>query len=133
MKSNILKTIAAASVLAGITIVVAACSTPGTQASQSTPRQCLTAPMETTNVIDEKTLFISDNRGQGALVHMKGSCLSKFEPVGFKFRGSSDICAPIDADITGSLSSIPTPCFVDSIEFLTKEQTAAQQSGKAAK
>ena len=133
MKSHILKAFVAVSALAGVAAVITACSTPGTQAGQSTPRQCLIGPMNTTNVIDDKTLFISDNRGQGALVHMKGSCLSKFEPVGFKFRGSSDICAPIDADITGSLSSIPTPCFVDSIEFLTKEQTAAQERGKATK
>ena len=133
MKSHILKAAVAVSALVGLATVITACSTPGTQASQSAPRQCLIGPMNTTNVIDEKTLFISDNRGQGALVHMKGSCLSKFEPVGFKFRGSSDICAPIDADISGSLSSIPTPCFVDSIEFLTKEQTAAQERGKAAK
>ncbi len=133
MKSHILKAVAAASVLAGIAIIATGCSTPEMQAGQSSPRQCLIGPMNTTNVIDEKTLFISDNRGQGALVHMKGSCLSKFEPVGFKFRGSSDICAPIDADITGSLSTIPTPCFVDSIEFLTKEQTAAQERGKATK
>lgn len=133
MKPYVLKTILGAAALAGVAIIVSACSTPattGAQAGQSKPRQCLMGPMETTNVVDEKTLFIIDGHGQGALVHMKATCMSKFEPVGFKFRGTNDICAPIDADITGSLSTIPTPCFVDTIEFLTKEQTQAQQKAK---
>ncbi len=132
-KTTLIKVAAGILATAGIAVTIAACTTtPQTADASKAPKQCLMSPLETTRVIDESTLYISDRSGKSALVHMNGSCMSTFEPVGFKFHGASDICDPIDADITGSLSSIPTHCFVKSIEFLTKEQDKAY-SGASAK
>lgn len=113
-------------------LIVAACSTaPGDSADAGGPsKRCLSAPLDTTQVIDGKTLYVEDRSGTAALIHMNASCLGRpMDPVGFTFRGSSQICNPIDADITGQIDTVAIPCFVKSIEPLSKEQAAAYRHG----
>lgn len=117
-------------------LVVAACSTvPGETASTGdSPRRCLSAPLDTTRVIDGKTLFVEDRGGTAALIHMNGSCLGReMDPVGFTYRGTSQICHPIDAEIKGQIDTVAIPCFVKSIEFLDKDKATAFRLGKEQK
>jgi len=127
-----------AAIVAGVTagaLTVAACSSmpAGDQASASaSSKRCVSAPLETTQVIDAKTLYIEDRSGTAALMHMGGSCLGTFnEAVGITFRGSTQICGPHDVDVTGQVTSMSIPCFVESLEPLSKEQAAAFMSGKS--
>ncbi|MBP2158564.1 MULTISPECIES: DUF6491 family protein [Asticcacaulis] len=115
-------------------LIVAACSTvPGDTADageKASPRRCLSAPLDTTRVLDGKTLFVEDRSGTAALLHMNASCLgSDFDPVGFTFRGSSQICHPIDAEIKGQINTVAIPCFVKSIEILDKERAKELRFG----
>jgi len=110
--------------IAGAGLAVAACTAMGPQADGASPRRCLSTPLDTTRVIDEKTLFVQDRMGTAAVLHMRNQCLSNFDPTMFKFRGVSEICGRNDADISGLQGNIPTPCFVDNIEWLSKEEVA---------
>ncbi len=110
-------------------LIVAACSTaPGDSADAdvaggTSPKRCLSTPLDTTRVLDGKTLFVEDRSGTSALIHMNASCLgTDMDPVGFTFRGSSQICHPIDAEIKGQINTVAIPCFVKSIEILDKER-----------
>ena len=118
------KTIAAAAIVAGAGIAVTACTAIGPQTEGASPRRCLSAPLDTTRVIDEKTLFVQDRMGTAAVLHMRNQCLSNFDPTMFRFPGTNDICNKNDADISGLQGNIPLPCFVDNIQWLSKEEVA---------
>jgi len=118
------KTVAAATIVACSAIAITACTAMGPMADGGSPRRCLSAPLDTTRVIDEKTLFVQDRMGTAAILHMSSQCLSNFDPTMFRFRGTNDICSKNDADISGLQGHIPTPCFVQSIEWLSKEEVA---------
>ncbi len=118
------KTLAVVVAVAGAGIAVTACTAMGPQAEGSAPRRCLSAPLDTTRVIDEKTLFIQDRMGTAAILHMSSQCLSNFDPTMFRFRGTNDICSKNDAEISGLQGHIPTPCFVESIQWLSKDEVA---------
>ena len=116
-------------------LIVAACSTaPGDSADAAggtSPKRCLSTPLDTTRVLDGKTLFVEDRSGTSALIHMNASCLgTDMDPVGFTFRGSSQICHPIDAEIKGQINTIAIPCFVKSIEILDKERANKLRFGE---
>lgn len=115
-------------------LIVAACSTtPGDTAAGGdgpSPRRCLSAPLDTTRVLDGKTLFVEDRSGTAALIHMNASCLgTDMDPVGFTYRGSSQICHPIDAEIKGQINTVAIPCFVKSIEIVDKERANKLRHG----
>jgi hypothetical protein len=115
-------------------LIVAACSTvPGDSADAGggpSPKRCLSGPLDTTRVLDGKTLFVEDRSGTAALIHMNASCLgSNFDPVGFTYRGSTQICHPIDADIKGQINTVAIPCFVKSIEILDKDKVQEYRHG----
>ncbi|MBW8734111.1 MAG: hypothetical protein JF571_07370 [Asticcacaulis sp.] len=118
------RTLAVVVAVAGAGLVVAACTAMGPQADGSPPRRCLSAPLDTTRVIDEKTLFVQDRMGTAAILHMSSQCLSNFDPTMFKYHGTTDICSRNDAEISGLQGHIPTPCFVDSIQWLSKDEVA---------
>ena len=93
-------------------------------------RMCYMAPLETTKIIDETTLLMVDAMGKGALVKMSSACLiDSTAPVIMKYHGTTDICGPLDVDISGSVTGgIPTPCIINTITPLSQEQTKTYQS-----
>ena len=105
-------------------------SSPLRSMATGKPRMCYSAPLETTKVIDESTLLMIDSRGNGALVKMSSTCLiDSTAPVIMKYHGTTDICGPLDVDISGSVTGgIPTPCIISTISPLSKEQTKVYQS-----
>ncbi len=90
-------------------------------------RTCLMAPLDNTKIVDEQTLLMIDRSGAAAVAHMSGSCMiDATSPVIMKFHGTDEICGPLDVDISGTVTGgIPIPCFVKSIEPLTKAQAQA--------
>lgn len=98
------------------------------ETSRSAPR-CVSTPLETTDIIDRKTLYIEDRMGNAAILHMSNGCLSRGEPVGFEFTASTQICKPIDAQVTGGLSSaVPLRCMVKEVQLLTREEAKDYRS-----
>ncbi|EGF90272.1 hypothetical protein ABI_32880 [Asticcacaulis biprosthecium C19] len=91
--------------------------------------RCVSTPLETTDIIDRKTLYIEDRSGNAAVLTMSNGCLQRGEPVGFEFYGSGQICKPIDANITGSIASaVPLRCMVKEVKLLTREEAKAYRS-----
>jgi len=89
-------------------------------------RACVSAPLDDTKVIDESTLLVTDYHGGAALIRMNGRCLEKNEAIGIKYYGSSQICDPVDVDITGSVATnIPQHCFINSITSISKDEAKA--------
>ncbi len=122
--------------LAAGCLTVAACSSmPGDQASAAgSAKRCVSAPLQTTRIVNANTLYIEDQSGQAALMHMAGSCLGNFnEAVRMTFRGSTQICGPHDVDVTGQITSTAIPCFAESLEMLNKEQAASYRDGDSKK
>ncbi len=95
-------------------------------------RTCLAAPLDTTKIIDDKTLLLVDALGHGEVAHMSGSCmLDSTSPVLMKYHGTTTICGPLDVDISGTVTGgIPTPCIVASMEPVSKAQVQAYMTAK---
>ncbi len=95
------------------------------------PDQCVSAPLDDTRIIDSRTLYVDDYRGHAVLLHMGSECLNSFhDAVGLKFLGAERICGPMDVDVTDSVLTMPTPCLIDSVEALDKDQAKAYRNGK---
>lgn len=85
--------------------------------------RCVSAPLETSRVIDRKTLYVEDRMGNAAVLTMSNSCLERGEAVGFEYFGVSDICHPNDVQITGSvMDAVPMRCMVARVELLDRDQ-----------
>jgi hypothetical protein len=90
------------------------------------PAQCVSSPLEDSQVIDRETLLLTDLSGNGLVVHMTSSCLTKNEAIKMEYRGSTRICGPLDVDITGDIPTmVPMHCMIDTLEPLTKEELIA--------
>ncbi len=95
------------------------------------PDQCVSSPLDTTRIVDSRTLYVDDYSGHAVLLHMTSQCLNSFhEAVGIRFVGTSRICDPLDVDVTDSIFTMPAPCMVGSVEALSKDDAKAYRNGK---
>jgi len=95
-------------------------------------RQCLSAPLDQTRILDDKTLFASDRSGNAALIKMTGACMRKNEAVKIVYRGSTEICGPVDVEISGYSDPVmQMPCFIGSVTPLTRAEAKSYENGKA--
>ncbi len=96
------------------------------------PGQCVAEPLDTTRIIDKRTLYVDDYSGRAVLLHMSNECLNSFnEAVGLRFVGTSEICGPLDVDVTDSVLTAPVPCMIESVEALSKDEARAYRNGHA--
>jgi len=96
------------------------------------PARCLGYPLEETRIIDRDTLYVRDQSGHAALIKMKGACLEPNEAIGLKYYGTTQICGPLDVDISGSaLSGMPRMCMIDSVTPLSKDEAKAYLHGNS--
>lgn len=86
-------------------------------------RACVNGPDTRTHVLSESTLLVTD-RGRGAvLVEVAGCRLNPFDPLIFKYRGTTQICDPIDLDLAvRSVGGFNTPCFPQSVTPVSPEE-----------
>lgn len=124
--------VVAAAAVAGVSLAHAALHDDDRGRGQgAAPGQCVSAPLNTSKIIDSRTLYVDDYSGHAALLHMTTQCLNdRDEAIGIKFQGTSRICGPLDVDITDSVLTMPTPCLIDSVEPLDKDQARAYRNGK---
>jgi hypothetical protein len=93
-----------------------------TAATDKAPRRCLTGGGYDSKIIDKETVILSDRFGNSSRVKVKGCNLNNFDPLLFVFRGTNQICDPIDID----MSTLNTPggfqarCFVESVTPLPR-------------
>ena len=120
----------AAVLIAAVTVACAAISqvdrssNPGVRSV--TGAQCVSAPLEESQVIDRQTLLLIDRSGNGLVMHMTSQCMTKNEAIKMVYRGSNRICGGLDVDITGDITtSIPMHCMVDTVEPLTRDEVVA--------
>ena len=104
----------------------------GAQASDRVG-QCVSAPLDDSRIVDDKTLLITDSHGDAALLKMTTACLTdRFDPVGVEMRGTDQICGPLDADITGGLGhGVPEACIVQSFTPISASQALAYENRKS--
>ena len=93
---------------------------------EASPRnQCVSAPLQDSQVIDRETLLLTDRRGNAVLLKMAGPCMSPHEAIGIEYFGSSRVCDRMDVTITGDVASaVPMRCMIDSVTPLSKEEAA---------
>lgn len=96
--------------------------------------QCVDiANIDTRRVIDSKTLYIKDNFGRAALLHMAPPCqnMEDMDRFGFELSGSSQMCGPHDIHISyaHSYDTIGLSCVVEDFTPLTKEEAKAIEKG----
>ena len=82
--------------------------------------------------MDDTTLYAKDPSGRAALIHMSTACLyDHSDAVSLTFRGTSEICGPLDVEIAGSATShIPSSCLISSITPLTKDEAKVYEAKK---
>ena len=96
-------------------------------------RKCLMAPLDSTKILNDSTLLMTDQMGNAAVVHMTGSCMiDSTSPVILKYHGTNEICGPLDVDISGTVTGgLPISCLIKSIEPISKVQAQTLINGKA--
>ncbi len=100
-------------------------------ASTKPARQCIDAPLKETQVLDETTLYAEDAFGHASLIKMNGACLRRNEAIKIEYRGISQVCRASDVQISGfETPRFETPCFIDSVTSLTKDEAKAYRDGK---
>ncbi len=127
IRSLVLGGVAAAAIIA----VAAGASMAGDDRGRSVASdQCVSRPLDTTKVIDDKTLYMDDRHGHAVLLHMSGSCMNDSnEAIQLEYTGGSTrICSPMDVEVTGNAVTTQTRCFISSVEALTPEQAAAYRA-----
>jgi hypothetical protein len=86
---------------------------------------CISGSGFNTQVIDEQSL-LADDHGSYFLFKVSGCRLNDFDTPVFRYFGATRICKPIDVRL--SLLSQPgfeSPCFIDSITPITKDEATA--------
>lgn len=115
-------------VAGGVFVLAQGALTPAvqaqTEAAPQTPvRQCVSGGNLDTTVIDEKTLLVED-RGRGALLLKVSGCrLSHFDPLLFEYRGTTQICQPIDVQMSVIYApGFKSACFVDELKPISLDE-----------
>ncbi len=125
-------------VIAGLAAGLAlALSAPGAQAERNSsrgdvaPDQCVYQPIDTTRIVDSRTLYVDDRRGHAVLLHMTSPCLNSMgDAVGLKFQGSGSICGPLDVDVTDSIFTTRGACLIDRVEALDPDRAKGYRNGR---
>ncbi len=95
-------------------------------------RTCLMGPLDSTKIINDSTLLMTDRTGAAAIAHMTGSCMiDSTSPVIMKYHGTNEICGPLDVDISGTVTGgLPISCNIAKIEPISKAQAQTMMNGK---
>ncbi|WKL57099.1 hypothetical protein Q1W73_15755 [Asticcacaulis sp. ZE23SCel15] len=97
-------------------------------------RQCVSGGDLDTTVIDEKTLLVEE-RGRGAMVMKVSGCrLNNFDPLLFEYRGSTQICNPIDVQMSVIYApGFKSACFVDTLKPVSFEEAKSLKASLSKK
>jgi hypothetical protein len=128
-----IKTLAVAVTLGTATIGISLGLMAARQAPETpkTDEKKAAAPMHTclyggnydSRIIDRETIILTDRRNNSVQVKVKGCTLNDFDPLMIVFRGTTQICNPIDLDL--STVSMPgnftSKCFVESVTPLPRK------------
>lgn len=93
------------------------------EAGKPVIRACVNGSGADTHVLDEKTLLITDHNRSAVRVEVAGCRLNPHDPLIFKYRGTTQICDPIDVDVSvRSPGGFQSPCFAQSVTPISVEE-----------
>jgi len=86
-------------------------------------RACVNGSGAETHVLNETTLLIRDHGRSAVLIEVAGCRLNPYDPLIFRYRGTTQICDPIDADISvRSPGGFQSHCFAQSVTPVSPEE-----------
>jgi hypothetical protein len=108
-----------------VTSLVALSFVPNSQAETSVKselKRCVSSPgMETTLLSD--TQILARNGNAAVLIEIEGCRPSPFDQLIFEYRGSSQICGPMDVQIYSYVGNgFKSACFITSVTPISKDE-----------
>ncbi|MFT4091622.1 MAG: hypothetical protein QM645_12875 [Asticcacaulis sp.] len=113
---------------AGVAVSLSVMAVAPSLAQSETPekrtvRNCVNGPDTDTHVLNENTLLVMDRGRSAVLIEVAGCRLNPYDPLIFRYRGTTQICDPIDADISvSSPGGFQSPCFAQSVTPVSIEE-----------
>ncbi|UDF04965.1 hypothetical protein [Asticcacaulis sp. AND118] len=89
------------------------------------PPRCVNGPGIDTTVLDEETVLAEGAGRGGVLIKVDGCRLTPYDILVFEYRGSVQICDPIDVQLSvraNGMGHFKTPCFVQSVTPVSAEE-----------
>ncbi len=127
---KILPATAALGALAVLAIFPVAAQTD-TQASVPL-KQCVHSSNLQTEILDQSTILATGTGRGGVVLDVKGCRLHPSDVLVFEYRGSNQICGPMDVQISvrDTASGMTTPCFIQTVKPVTRDEAKALSTQK---
>ncbi|BBF81939.1 hypothetical protein EM6_2555 [Asticcacaulis excentricus] len=97
------------------------------------PPRCVNGPGIDTTVLDQETILAEGAGRGGVLIKVDGCRLTPFDILVFEYRGSVQICDPLDVQLSVRQSGVggfKTPCFVQSVTPVSAEEVKTLRKQK---
>lgn len=114
-------------------LTILAMAPASAQTESQTPqaaKQCVYNMNMHTQILDQNTILATNTGRGGIVLDVKGCRLHSSDTLVMEYRGSNQICGPSDVQISvrDSSSAMITPCFIQSVKAVTKEEAKALSS-----
>ncbi|WP_298333342.1 hypothetical protein [Asticcacaulis sp.] len=100
---------------------------------KKTPPRCVNGPGIDTTVLDQETILAEGAGRGGVLIKVDGCRLTPYDILVFEYRGSVQICDPLDVQLSVRQSGdggFKTPCFVQSVTPVSAEEVKTLRKQK---
>lgn len=94
-------------------------------AASKSMRSCVNSRNMDTQVINANTILAENGPREAVVIKVSGCRLNDFDPLVFEYAGSSEICAPVDVNISQSNMGFRDQCFVESVTAVSPEEVKA--------
>lgn len=114
----------AAGAALSLSVIAVAPSLAQSEADGKPPvRACISGHDRDTHVLNENTLLMMERGRSAVLIEVAGCRLNPHDPLIFKYRGTTQICDPIDVDMAvRSPGGFQSPCFAQSVTPISVEE-----------
>lgn len=117
--------IAGVAAAGGLAVLALMPMTTQAEDGKKAPPRCVNGPGIDTTVLDQETLLAEGAGRGGVLIKVDGCRLTPYDVLVFEYRGSVQICDPLDVQLSVRQSgggNFKTPCFVQSVTPVSAEE-----------